>query len=78
MMIIAAKIKEYLAPFLSIKGPIAWPNLFTKKANKKNLRPLVNIEVIKNINKLNWIKPLVIVNNLKGTGVNPAIKRVII
>ena len=67
---------EYLAPFFSMKGPIASPNLCTKKANRKNLNPLVKTDVIKNINKLNWIKPLVMVKSLKGTGVNPAINSV--
>ena len=76
-MIIPAIIENFF-PFFSIKGPIDDPNLLTKNANKKNLKPLVIRQVTKKINKLNFIKPLVIVRSLKGTGVNPAINNVTI
>ena len=76
-MIIPAII-ENLFPFFSIKGPIDAPNLLTKNAIKKNLKPRVIRQVTKKINKLNFINPLVIVRSLNGTGVNPAINNVII
>ena len=34
-----------LPAFLSKKGPIFKPNLFVKNATKKNLKPLVTIQV---------------------------------
>ena len=42
----------------------------------KNLKPLDNRQIMKNMNKLKPIIPLVIVNTLNGRGVNPARNKV--
>ena len=57
---------------------IAGPKFPIKKAIIKNLEPLVKKETIKKYKKLKWTKPLVIVNNLKGTGVKPAMAKSVI
>ena len=72
----AVIINDHLVPFFSKKGPNFSPNLYVKKATKKNLEPLVKIQInIKKI-KLKWMKPLEIVNSLKGKGVNPAVTNI--
>ena len=42
----------------------------------KNLKPLENRQIIRNMNKLKPIIPLVIVNTLNGRGVKPARNKV--
>ena len=59
--------------FFSIIFFIAEPKLPRRKAIIKNLDPLVKRETITKYRKLKCTNPLVIVNNLKGTGVKPAI-----
>ena len=49
-----------------------------RKAIKKNLKPLVKNEIITKYKKLKWTNPLVIVNNLNGTGEKPAIANSVI
>ena len=36
---------DHLVPFFSKKGPNFSPNLYVKKATKKNLEPLVKIQI---------------------------------
>ena len=67
-MIIDAKTS-----FFSIIFFIVVPKFPIKKAIMKNLKPLVIKETITKYKKLKWTNPLVIVNNLKGTGEKPAI-----
>ncbi len=64
--------------FFSINSFIAGPKFPIKKAIKKNLEPLVNKEIIIKYIKLKCIKPLLIVNSLKGTGEKPAIANKVI
>ena len=52
------------------------PNLYDKYETIKNLNPLENRQITINIGKLKPIMPLVIVNTLKGKGVNPARNKV--
>ena len=52
------------------------PNLYDRYEMIKNLNPLENRQITKNIGKLKPIMPLVIVNTLKGKGVNPARNKV--
>ena len=42
----------------------------------KNLKPLENRQIKRNMNKLKPIMPLVIVNTLNGSGVKPARNKV--
>ena len=69
---------ENLRSFFSIIFFIVGPKFPTKNAIKKKREPLVRREMIIKYKILKFIKPLVIVSNLKGTGEKPAIaKRVI-
>ena len=43
-------------------------------SDKKNLKPLVMIQIIIKEIILKWINPLDIVNSLNGRGVKPAVK----
>ena len=69
-------IRAHLVPCFSRNGPNFSPNLYVKKATKKNLDPLVKTQItIKKI-RLKCIKPLEIVNSLKGRGVKPAVTKI--
>ena len=71
-----ATIIDHLAPCFSRNGPNLFPYLLVKNAIKKNLRPLVTIQIIIKKIKLKWINPLEIVKSLNGRGVNPAVKSI--
>ena len=71
-----AIIIDHLAPCFSRNGPNLFPYLLVKNAIKKNLRPLVTIQMIIKKIKLKWINPLEIVKSLNGRGVNPAVKSI--
>ena len=64
---------DIFSNFFSINNFIVGPKFPIKNAIKKNLDPLVNKEIITKYAKLKCIKPLLMVNSLKGTGENPAI-----
>ena len=64
---------ENFKSFFSIIFFIAGPKFPTKKAIKKKREPLVKTEIIIKYKILKFIKPLVIVSSLKGTGEKPAI-----
>ena len=69
---------ENFKSFFSIIFFIAGPKFPTKNAIKKKRDPLVMREMKIKYKILKFIKPLVIVSNLNGTGEKPAIaKRVI-
>ena len=69
-------IRDHLVPCLSKNGPNFSPNLYVKKDTRKNLEPLVKKQIIIKKIKLKLIKPLEIVNSLKGRGVNPAVTKI--
>ena len=71
-------IIEAVTSFFSIIFFIAGPKFPIKNAIKKNLEPLVSNDIMTKYKKLKCTKPLVIVNNLNGTGVKPAIARRVI
>ena len=73
-----AKTNDTVNNFFSIIFFIAGPKLPIKNDIKKNLDPLVIAATITKYNKLKPTNPLVIVNNLNGTGVKPAIARSVI
>ena len=54
------------------------PKFPIKNAIKKKREPLVKREMMTKYNILKFIKPLVIVSNLKGTGEKPAIANSVI
>ena len=62
--------------YLSIKLFIKFPNNFNKPAKIKNLKPRANNVMLINNDKLRLNRPLAIVINLKGKGVNPAPKTI--
>ena len=64
--------------FFSIIFFIVVPKFPTKNAIKKKRDPLVTREMIIKYKILKFIKPLVIVSSLKGTGENPAIANKVI
>ena len=66
------KIEDQTAPFFSINIAALLPNFADKNATIKNLNPREIMQIIKNINILKFISPLVIVKSLKGNGVKPA------
>ena len=63
---------DHKDPFFSKKFTNFCPNFAVKKETKKNLKPLPIKQMIKNINILKPIIPLVIVNTLNGNGVKLA------
>ena len=69
-------IIDHLVPFFSKNGPNLSPYLLVKNAIKKNLKPLVIIQIIIKKIRLKWINPLEIVKSLNGRGVNPAVKSI--
>ena len=72
-----SKIENFKS-FFSIIFFIVGPKFPIKNAIKKKREPLVTREIIIKYKILKFIKPLVIVSSLKGTGEKPAIaKRVI-
>ena len=71
-----AIIIDHLVPCFSRNGPNLFPYLLVKNATKKNLKPLVTIQIIIKKIKLKWINPLEIVKSLNGRGVNPAVKSI--
>ena len=70
------KIANHLAAPVFINLLKISPNLYDRYETIKNLKPLENRQITKNIGKLKLIIPLVIVNTLKGKGVNPARNKV--
>ena len=70
------KIVNHLAASVFINLLKISPNLYDRYETIKNLKPLENRQIMKNIGKLKPIMPLVIVNTLKGKGVNPARNKV--
>ena len=75
MMSIIDKIIENFNNFFSMIFFIVVPKFPIRKAIKKNLDPLVNVEIIIKYKILKFTKPLVIVKSLNGTGVKPAIAK---
>ena len=71
-----AIIIDHLVPCFSRNGPNLFPYLLVKNATKKNLKPLVTIQIIIKKIKSKWINPLEIVKSLNGRGVNPAVKSI--
>ena len=69
---------ENFKSFFSTIFFIVGPKFPTKNAIKKKREPLVKREIITKYKILKFIKPLVIVSNLKGTGEKPAIARSVI
>ena len=69
-------IRDHLVPCFSRNGPNFSPNLYVKKATKKNLDPLVKMQITIKKNKLKWIKPLDMVKSLNGKGVKPAVIKI--
>ena len=65
------KIEDHTAPFFSINIAALLPNFADKNATIKNLNPREIMQIIKNINILKFISPLVIVKSLKGNGEKP-------
>tara|TARA_B100000787_G_scaffold13267_1_gene9634 strand:+ start:256 stop:486 length:231 start_codon:yes stop_codon:yes gene_type:complete len=70
------KIENHLAASVFINLLKISPNLYDRYETIKNLKPLENRQIMKNIGKLKLIMPLVIVKTLKGKGVNPARNKV--
>ena len=71
-------IIETVTSLFSIIFFMAGPKFPIKKAIKKNLEPRVNIDTRTKKKKLKCTNPLVIVSNLNGTGVKPAIANKVI
>ena len=69
-------IIDHFVPCLSKNGPNFSPNLYVRKATKKNLDPLVTIQIIIKKIILKCINPLEIVKSLNGKGVKPAVTRI--
>jgi len=74
--IIIPKIVNHFAASVFINLLKISPNLYDRYETIKNLNPLENRQIMKNIGKLKPIIPLVIVNTLNGNGVNPARNKV--
>ena len=70
------KIVNHFAASVFINLLKISPNLYDKYETIKNLNPLENRQITKNIGKLKPIMPIVIVNTLKSKGVNPARNKV--
>ena len=69
-------IVDHIAAFVFINALNVSPNLNERKEIIKNLKPLENRQIRRNMNKLKSIIPLVIVNTLNGRGVKPARNKV--
>ena len=69
---------ENFKSFFSIIFFIVDPKFPTKNAIKKKREPLVKREIMIKYKILKFIKPLVIVSSLKGTGEKPAIAKSVI
>ena len=74
--IIIPKIVNHFTASVFINLLKISPNLYDRYETIKNLKPLENRQIMKNIGKLKPIMPLVIVNTLKGKGVKPARNKV--
>ena len=62
--------------YLSINVFIGAPNFQINPPIKKNLSPRLTIDAMTNITKSMLNTPEVMVNNLYGIGVNPAVKMI--
>ena len=64
--------ENHTPPFFSKNEMKGFPNFTEKQATIKNLKPREIKQIIKKVNILKFIIPLVIVKILKGRGVKPA------
>lgn len=71
---ISTKVKAKILKYLSIKSLMGSPNLFIKYETNKNRALLLTVEAKIKRGRLILKAPALIVNNLKGIGVKPAVK----
>lgn len=72
----AVNTRARILKYLSMKFLIFSPNFQMRNATKKNLAPRLTTEANMNIGILMLNIPEVMVNNLYGIGVNPAVKMI--